>query len=111
VGRRNSIGKLNLIFFLELRGREHIDRIPGQLSANPGADLASDAFIKADLNGRKGDIVLIFLNSLDAIDGAEGNADLTTRAVVFIDNSDHLGLLFLLGDLCRKRGNGFIMIV
>ena len=40
----------NGVLGFELRGGQHTDRVPGELSAHAGTDLATDALVEANLH-------------------------------------------------------------
>ena len=99
------------MFGLKLGRRQHFDRIPCQLRADPRADLTADTFIEKDLDGRDGDVVFSRRHRSDAVHRTEGNACLTARAVVLIHNGHQFWLLFLFRDLGREVRDAFIVVV
>ena len=111
MGGFNTICEFYIVLAFELHSRKHVDRVPRQLPTNPGTNLAADTFIKTDLDGRDGDIVLFLRNRTDAVDRTEGNAHLAASAIVLIDNGNHFGLFLFLGNLRGKGRNGFVMVV
>jgi hypothetical protein len=90
--------------FLDALGRPHFDGIPCHPLAYVDADLATDAFIKADLhvgNHNIDAIRRVTWRMFDAVHRAETHAGLTPGAVVGNDNSDLFRFLLLTCDLPR----------
>ena len=83
----------------EIVGGHHPDGVPGQVAAGLFAQCTADALVEPDLDRRHGDVVLIPRDQLDAVDGAEGDADLAAGATVLVDDGHLLGADLLLADL------------
>src|SRR4029450_11119519 len=94
VGIRRELVDPDSLGLLDLLGRTHHDDRPGHLVADANADLAADAFVVADVDGRdhlvgRGQVLR---HVLDAVDGAERDAGLAPGAAVH-DDRELLGAL------------------
>jgi len=97
-------GNGDVVEFFEFLSGQYADSVPGKFVADPGADLAADTFIPADLNGRNGNAVFISGDSLNAVHRAEGDTYPAAGAVVLIHYSHKLRPLLLpAGITCQLR--------
>src|SRR5215467_9564439 len=93
--------------FFDALSRPHFDSIPGHPLAYVDADLAPDAFVKADLHVGYDNVDAIrgvTRGMFDAIHRAEAHAGLAPGAVVRNDNGDLFRFLLFARDLPRCFG-------
>ncbi len=101
-----------------LFGGDHFDRVPGAdleivgvgfLAGDVDADFAADAALQVDLAPALEVLeVVVLLDFVDAIDGADLETGLATGAVVGVDDGELLGQLFAragFGHECEPRVN------
>ena len=89
---------------------EHANGIPREFGANTRADLATDTFVVSNLDRGDGEAVFFFCNRFDAINRTKRDADLTARAVIFINPGNNLGLLFFRGNFIGKLRDCFVVL-
>jgi hypothetical protein len=73
--------------------------------------LASDAFIMANLNRRNWNTIFFYWDWFNTIDGTKGYADLTSGAIILVNDCHEFRFLFLKINLFCRLGDRFVMIV